>query len=1284
MSENNQKNKINVLADQEGVEQQNIQQHTHNENPQQNHLAIPQQPKHTVQDDIAELSQAIEKKRNSQRKSVFSNHEEINLGELISKHSQDQENNNDQAVSNEIPANQNSLNDQADKNNLKQDQKDANNPKLSNQNNNNTELQLPVKPQHNVQDDIKQFNDHIVQRRSVRRASRFQEENLSYLQEIASHLQDNANEKQNEIENTENAQIASNKQEEGEEKDHNQIQSLNDLHEKENKLENKANQEGEDENHLLKENEEQTQQKSISELQEEAKQKPNALNEVIKLSSQIQFKRELKRKSTFSMTNIKHDDEDDDNDDDDEKEDKQGNEQQQQNSSEHAEQHHSKESPGKEKKQNALNEIIKLNNEIHFKSSLKRKSTFSQPVIQDEDDEQDESKDKPKSVKLPDENEISKIKEQSSIEEKGENEENENQQNNQEQNENEQQHQGGSKKPNAFVEILKLNSDIQVKRQLTRKSTFSLPVHIDDEEEGKKGQESLEKKSENNDDDDVLQSQPSSTSLQQNINENAEKNSGDNQQENGSGQKKPSAYQEILSLNNQIQSKRSLTRKSTFSVPHIPDEEEEGNQNQQQDNNSKITEESHHLDDTQEIAKKKPNALNEIIQLNNVIQHKRYFKRKSTFSIPVIKDEDFDLRQEEQSQQQESNQKKNNVLNEILELSDQIQVKRNSRRKSTFSQGSHIHEEAVQNENNQSQQQKNESNNLAQNEEGDNQHEEEVEDESEEAKLQRQKKKKNLMDYKDQEADHPVKNAQRDKSQQKKHIFLEENKQNFRKVIHPSQKQQQQSEKNNNQEEKVQEVNIQQKESYQKQVDEDIQKASEEFDQIQNLQKQEILNINLDSVQQSPEKLQEKKQKNERRDEFALQRKIEYLTAKSAKNELIRKEKGNIPHNKFIAQELSKEIKIREANKRKRELETMLAQINREIQVIRSSDPDYESLAINNLHMKSVQDENHRSQSNHLQSSLEGQKNSVRILPPIKKNNQIKEMIKIAEDQAANQNAVSIVQKYKKEKEFKRQKREQEYQQVNNQIYKEVEIRRQQNETLHEKIILEKRQKLLHKKQQNESKKAEHQQLLVASKNFVKELHQIGPGKATNNYLSQVNQIDSEYKFGPYQTPELDAQKLGLQQIRNLQKGEQLDGAPLPNFMKNKNNNDFKKLLEENKINRDREIKIIENRKDLYNKRMEYSKSVKNNLLRGGRKLDISSNLLFQDDGLNQNRFVVSSSVTNLEKKKKQLQEFDNANNKQFQKQDENKQIQEQEFIDIPQSQSTKSVNNKVWRVVKH
>lgn len=62
---------------------------------------------------------------------------------------------------------------------------------------------------------------------------------------------------------------------------------------------------------------------------------------------------------------------------------------------------------------------------------------------------------------------------------------------------------------------------------------------------------------------------------------------------------------------------------------------------------------------------------------------------------------------------------------------------------------------------------------------------------------------------------------------------------------------------------------------------------------------------------------------------------------------------------------------------------------------------------------------------------------------------------------------------------------------------------------------------------------------------------------------------------------------------------------------RNNDNSDLKKLLEENQINRDREMKISESRKDLYNKRMEYSKSVKNNFVRGGRKMEISSNLLF-------------------------------------------------------------------------
>lgn len=46
-----------------------------------------------------------------------------------------------------------------------------------------------------------------------------------------------------------------------------------------------------------------------------------------------------------------------------------------------------------------------------------------------------------------------------------------------------------------------------------------------------------------------------------------------------------------------------------------------------------------------------------------------------------------------------------------------------------------------------------------------------------------------------------------------------------------------------------------------------------------------------------------------------------------------------------MAAQLSKEIKVREANKKKRELEAMLAQLNHEIEFMRQADPDYESLS---------------------------------------------------------------------------------------------------------------------------------------------------------------------------------------------------------------------------------------------------------------------------------------------------------------------------------------------------
>lgn len=61
--------------------------------------------------------------------------------------------------------------------------------------------------------------------------------------------------------------------------------------------------------------------------------------------------------------------------------------------------------------------------------------------------------------------------------------------------------------------------------------------------------------------------------------------------------------------------------------------------------------------------------------------------------------------------------------------------------------------------------------------------------------------------------------------------------------------------------------------------------------------------------------------------EFSQLRKLEYLAAKQSKIILNR----NIYHNKFLEAELSKEIKMREANKKKRELESMLINLNREI-----------------------------------------------------------------------------------------------------------------------------------------------------------------------------------------------------------------------------------------------------------------------------------------------------------------------------------------------------------------
>lgn len=56
---------------------------------------------------------------------------------------------------------------------------------------------------------------------------------------------------------------------------------------------------------------------------------------------------------------------------------------------------------------------------------------------------------------------------------------------------------------------------------------------------------------------------------------------------------------------------------------------------------------------------------------------------------------------------------------------------------------------------------------------------------------------------------------------------------------------------------------------------------------------------------------------------MTLQRKLENLTAKQAKSEVILK-RDAVSYNKLAEAQLAKEIKAKEANKKKRELEAML------------------------------------------------------------------------------------------------------------------------------------------------------------------------------------------------------------------------------------------------------------------------------------------------------------------------------------------------------------------------
>jgi len=60
-------------------------------------------------------------------------------------------------------------------------------------------------------------------------------------------------------------------------------------------------------------------------------------------------------------------------------------------------------------------------------------------------------------------------------------------------------------------------------------------------------------------------------------------------------------------------------------------------------------------------------------------------------------------------------------------------------------------------------------------------------------------------------------------------------------------------------------------------------------------------------------------------------------------------------------------------------------------------------------------------------------------------------------------------------------------------------------------------------------------------------------------------------------TPELDAYKLGLKEIRKLSKADFNGGGSVVYLANNKgkDNSHLKKLLEENQINRDRELLLL-------------------------------------------------------------------------------------------------------------
>ncbi|KAL4455011.1 hypothetical protein ABPG74_006393 [Tetrahymena malaccensis] len=229
----------------------------------------------------------------------------------------------------------------------------------------------------------------------------------------------------------------------------------------------------------------------------------------------------------------------------------------------------------------------------------------------------------------------------------------------------------------------------------------------------------------------------------------------------------------------------------------------------------------------------------------------------------------------------------------------------------------------------------------------------------------------------------------------------------------------------------------------------------------------------------------------------------------------------------FVEKEFDKEEKLREAARKKRELELQLLQVNQEL-----------------IHLRKDATNEEKSPKSNQFTAKKG-----KIIPPIKEHNQVKAMIQISDDKKALEDAMNLVKRMQQERKLKEQQAQQRMK-INSAKFKsQLQEFKDNGEDYFYQKELQRKNEILNRMQEYELKKLEGIKLQNASKQFISELIHQGPreGKISQNYRSNVTEIQkelevnlSQVRVSKLQTPLLDKKKQSLQNVRNIEDSNKL------------------------------------------------------------------------------------------------------------------------------------------------